>query len=91
MNSLDAILLDMDGTILDTTVELCQAVATAVNRIVPTLSLHHSQILTDYPNLYGGPLEEFHDTIVLPHKPDLDEAQHKASTAEFIKFFLEVS
>ena len=89
MGCLSAVLLDMDGTILDTTVELCSAVASAANRMVPSLSLHHSQILSDYPNLYGGPLEEFHDTIIIPHRPGLTEDEHERSTAEFIRFFLE--
>jgi phosphoglycolate phosphatase-like HAD superfamily hydrolase len=57
--------------------------------MVPSLSLHHSQILSDYPNLYGGPLEEFHDTIIIPHRPGLTEDEHERSTAEFIRFFLE--
>mmetsp|Transcript_16255 Transcript_16255/g.33432 ORF Transcript_16255/g.33432 Transcript_16255/m.33432 type:complete len:236 (-) Transcript_16255:28-735(-) len=89
MEALDAVLLDMDGTILDTTVELCTAVAQAVNRIVPHLNLHHSHILSNYPNLYGGPLEEFHDTIILPHLGSPSEEQKAASTSQFIKFFLE--
>jgi len=64
---LDAILLDLDGTILDTTEELCHAVATAANQmrethgdnnILPSMpALHHTDILTKYPGLFGGPLE----------------------------------
>ena len=89
MDCLSAVILDMDGTILDTTVELCSAVAGAANRMVPSLALQHFQVLSDYPGLYGGPLDEFHDTIVLPHKPGLTKDEKKDSTAKFIKFFLE--
>jgi len=72
VSDLDAILLDFDGTILDTTEELCHAVATAANRMavmsaLPPFVLHHTDIITKYPNLFGGPLEEFFDAIIAPH------------------------
>jgi len=105
VSDLDAILLDLDGTILDTTEELCHAVATAANRMaVPSLPpLHHTDIITKYPNLFGAPLEEFHDTIIAPHyrsnsnsnknderhKDDNDHHDHAQSTQRFVQFFLE--
>lgn len=130
VSDLDAILLDMDGTILDTTEELCLAVAEAVNRmreeeqtnlsenkngnndnsndngklVLPSLpELHHTDIITKYPNLFGAPLEEFHDTIIGPHlnycnsnsnDGSIEEEEHRRhfhaqSTKLFIKYFLQ--
>ena len=75
LQTLEAIIFDLDGTILDTTAELCHAVATAANRIVPELHLHPAQLLSKYPGLTGGPLEEYHDAIILPHLKEPQQQQ----------------
>lgn len=103
VGDLEAILLDMDGTILDTTKELFDAVATAVNRMreetdnIPLLmhslpELHHTEILTKYPNLVGAPLEEIHDEIIGPHlnSDNLSNIHHGPTTTTiFIQYFLQ--
>ena len=90
MNALDAVILDLDGTMLDTTESLCSAVASAANQCVGSLNLMGPDILTKYPGLYGGPLDEFHDRIVVPHCPNLtDDDAHKASYRKFVDLFLE--
>mmetsp|Transcript_22666 Transcript_22666/g.25795 ORF Transcript_22666/g.25795 Transcript_22666/m.25795 type:complete len:283 (-) Transcript_22666:27-875(-) len=80
-SSLCAIIFDLDGTILDTNEELCAAIATATNKILPNLEilLQPEDINSKYPYLIGATLKEFYDALISPHLNSKEEIKHSCN------------
>ena len=55
------------------TFELCDAIAVARNTMLPSQApIDGKSVLRDYPNLFGGTLEEFHETLIPADLLDFD-------------------